>query len=196
MRHRRKVYASQVERLKTIPGIEEMTAWTILAEMGPDASAFRDDQHVASWAGLCPGNHESAGKKLSGRSKHGNPYLKRALCQAAWAATRAKGTYPAVLYQRMRSRNGPQSAIVAVAHYLLIVSYQLLHKGGQYVELGGDYYDQRNKPKVVRRLVERLNRLGYNTELTPLGAEAPDGRSTPAGVVLPKAMEANELPPG
>jgi len=174
VRNRMLAYASPVERLNQIPGIDELTAWTLIAEMGPDAAAFPDAKHAASWAGLCPGNHESAGKRMSGRTTHGNWYLKRALCQAAWAATRAKGTYGAALYRRIRSRNGHQSAIIAVAHYLLVVSYQLLHNGGEYIELGDDYFDQKNKPKVVRRLVQRLTRLGYYTQLTPVGAEAPD----------------------
>jgi transposase len=196
VRNRMTAYASQVARLNTIPGIDELTAWTIIAEIGPDGSAFRDAKHVASWAGLCPGNHESAGKKMSGRTTHGNRYLKRALCQAAWAATRAKGTYPAALYRRIRSRNGHQSAIIAVAHYLLVVSYQLLRKGGEYVEVGADYYDQKNKPKVVRRLVQRLNRLGYYADLRPVGAEAPYEGSVSGEVYLSKVAEPKGFPAG
>jgi transposase len=129
-------YKAQRERLDAIPRVDSLTAWTILTELGPDASAFADDRHAASWAGLCPGNHESGGKRQSGRTGHGNRYIRRALCQAARAAARSKGTYPAALYRRMLPRTRDQAAIIAVAHWLLVVSYHILRDSSEYYELG------------------------------------------------------------
>lgn len=177
-------YQMQIARLDGAPGIDELTAWTLIAELGPDASAFPSDKHAASWVGICPGTCESGGKKLSGRTTHGNPYLRRALCQAAWAATRAKGTYAAALYRRIRAHKGHQGAIVAVAHHLLVAAYHILRDGTEYQELGGDYFDQQNKPKVVQRLVQRLQRLGYYTELREVGAAAPEEGSVSGEVSL------------
>ena len=191
-----KTYEVQLERLDAIPGVDSLTAWTMLAELGPDASAFADDKHAASWAGLCPGNHESGGKRQSGRTGHGNRYLRRALCQAARAAARSKGTYPAALYRRMLPRMGDQAAIIAVAHWMLVVAYHILRDSSEYYELGGNYFDQLNKPKVVRRLVERLHRLGYRTELTELGAEAPTPISTQGEVVFAEIIEKKGTPAG
>jgi transposase len=188
VKQRMETYKAQRERLDAIPGVDSLTAWTILAELGPDASAFADDRHAASWAGLCPGNHESGGKRQSGRTGHGNRYIRRALCQAARAAARSKGTYPAALYRRMLPRMGDQAAIIAVAHWLLVVSYHILRDSSEYYELGGNYFDQLNKPKVVRRLVERLHRLGYRTELIELGAEAPAESSGKGEAVLTETI--------
>ena len=194
VRQRMEAYPVQMERLDAIPGVDSLTAWTMLAELGPDASAFADDKHAASWAGLCPGNHESGGKRQSGRTGHGNRYLRRALCQAARAAARSKGTYPAALYRRMLPRMGDQAAIIAVAHWLLVVSYHILRDSCEYYELGGNYFDELNKPKVVHRLVERLHRLGYRTELTELGAEAPNARSSEAEAILTQTTEKKGIP--
>jgi transposase len=189
-------YKVQLERLDAIPGVDSLTAWTMLAELGPDASAFADDKHAASWTGLCPGNHESGGKRQSGRTGHGNRYLRRALCQAARAAARSKGTYPAALYRRMLPRMGDQAAIIAVAHWMLVVAYHILRDSSEYYELGGNYFDELNKPKVVRRLLERLHRLGYRTELTELGAEAPAPISTQVEAVLTEIIEKKGSPAG
>jgi transposase len=189
-------YEVQREKLDAIPGVDSLTAWTILAELGPDASAFADDKHAASWAGLCPGNHESGGKRQSGRTGHGNRYIRRALCQAARAAARSKGTYPAALYRRMLPRMGDQAAIIAVAHWMLVVAYHILRDSSEYYELGGNYFDELNKPKVVRRLVERLHRLGYRTELTELGAEAPAPISTQVKALLTEIIEKKGSPAG
>jgi transposase len=163
-----KPYGEPIRQWMTIPGIDRITAWTLIAELGPDASVFADAKHLASWAGLCPGNHESGGKRLSGRTRKGNRYLRRALCQAAWAASHTKNTYLAAFYRRLRSRRGHQKAILALAHHLLVVAYQLLTQGGEYKEAGGDYYDRQNKPKVLRRMTERLLRLGYYVTLEPI----------------------------
>lgn len=165
-------YTEMVRRLKTIPGVDRLVAWTIVAELGPDMTVFPDADHAAGWGGLCPGNKITGGKRLSGRTRKANPYLRRALAEAAWAASHAKNCYLAALCRRLRSRLGHNKAIIAVAHQILLVAYTMLRKGEDYRELGGDYYDQQNKPRTVRRLVERLARLGYAVELKP-SAEQP-----------------------
>lgn len=191
---RMKSYELQLQKLDAIPGVDLLTAWTMIAELGPEAAAFPDDKHVASWVGFCPGNHESGGKRQSGRTTHGNRYLRRALCQAARAATRKKGAYPAALYRRMLLRMGDQAAIVAVAHWLVVVAYHILHDHSEYYEMGGDYFDQQNKPKVVKRLLQRLHGLGYDAELKPVGAAAPLVGPLPAGVDFRLSDETKGLP--
>jgi transposase len=154
-------WEERIERLVQIPGIERISAWTILAEIGTDMSVFEDAQNLASWAAVCPGSRESGGKRMSGKTRKGNCYLRRILCQAAWAATRKKGSSLGVLYRRIRARRGHQKAIMAVAHQILIVIYHMLRNGTPYAELGATYYDEKRKPAVTRYLVERLQRLGY-----------------------------------
>jgi len=163
-------FSDAILRLMTIPGIDRKTAWTIVAELGVDMAVFGDARHLASWAGLCPGNRESGGKRFSGRVRKANRYVKRALCQSAWAASHTKNTYLAAFYRRMCVRKGSPKAIMALAHHLVIVIYQVLSRKENYVELGSDYYDQRNKPRMVAHLVKRLSKLGYVVELreTPL----------------------------
>jgi transposase len=159
------VFEEAIEQLLTIPGIDRKTAWTIVAEVGVDLSAFADAKHLASWAGLCPGNRESGGKRMSGRTRKANRYVKRAMCQAAWAASHTKDTYLSAFYRRMSIRKGAQKAVMALAHHMMVVVHQVLSRKEEYVEFGGDYYDQRNKPKAVARLVARLTRLGYQVDL-------------------------------
>lgn len=171
-------FGEPVRRLRTIPGIDQVTIWTLIAEVGLDMSVFADAQHLASWAGLCPGNHESGGRRMSGRTRKANRYIKRAMCQAAWAASHTKGTFLSAFYKRMAVRRGHQRAVLALAHHMLIVVYNVLSRQEEYVELGADYYDQRNKPKVVSRLVKRLTALGYYVSLR----EAGDGISSPGAV--------------
>jgi transposase len=161
-----------IRRLVTIPGVDRKTAWTILAEIGVDLSTFADAKHLASWAGLCPGNRESAGKRMSGRTRKANRYVKRAMCQAAWAASHTKNTYLTAFYRRMAIRKGAPKAVMALAHHMLVVVHQILSRGEEYVEFGGDYYDRRNKPKVVARMVARLTRLGYQVDLKPMAQTA------------------------
>lgn len=158
-----------IERLKTIPGVDAVTAWTLLAEIGTDVAAFPDARRLASWAGLCPGNRESGGKKMSGRTRRGNNYLRRALCQAAWAATRKKGCYLGALYRRIRSRRGHQRAIVAVAHQMLTIVYHLLSEGTIYQELGENYYDLRRREQTARRAIRRLHGMGYRVTVEDCG---------------------------
>jgi transposase len=161
------VMEEAIQRLLTIPGIDRKTAWTIVAEIGTgvDLNAFADARHLASWAGLCPGNRESGGKRMSGRTRKANRYVKRALCQAAWAASHTKDTYLSAFYRRLSIRKGAPKAVMALAHHLLVVVYQVLRRGEEYVEFGGDYYDRANKPKAVARLVQRLRKLGYEVDL-------------------------------
>jgi hypothetical protein len=122
--------------------------------------------------GLCPGNRESGGKHLSGRTRKANRYVKRALCQAAWGASHTKNTYLAASYRRLCVRKGAPKAVMALAHHILTVVYHLLAGHTEYVELGADYFDLRNKPKVVARLVRRLSRLGYYADLKPVDPQA------------------------
>lgn len=157
-----------IQRLITIPGIDRKTAWAILAELGPDLSAFPDARHLASWSGLCPGNRESGGKHMSGRTRKSNRYIKRAMCQAAWAASHTKQTFLAAFYRRMSIRKGAAKANVALAHHMIVVVYNVIHRREEYIEFGADYYDQRHKPRIVARLLKRLGALGYAAELREL----------------------------
>jgi transposase len=182
------VFEEAIERLLTIPGIDRKTAWTIVAEVGVDLSAFADAKHLASWAGLCPGNRESGGKRMSSRTRKANRYVKRALCQAAWAASHTKNTYLSAFYRRMSIRKGAQKAVMALAHHMMVVVHQVLSRKEDYVEFGGDYYDQRNKPKAVARLVARLTRLGYQVDLKPVDS----GTRGEPGTVAPQPEATTE----
>lgn len=177
-------YAEMIRRLDTIPGVDRIVAWTLVAELGPDMGVFPDADHCVSWAGLCPGNRVSGGKRKKGRTRKANPYLRRDLCQAAWAASHKQDSYLAAMYRRMRGRAGHNQAIFAVAHQILRIAYTMLRRGEDYRELGSDYYDQRNKPKVVHRLVQRLTRLGYEVWLEevpePIAGPAPTEPVSPA----------------
>jgi transposase len=171
-------YEDQIQHLITIPGVDRIVAWTIIAELGPDMRVFPNAGHAASWVGMCPGNGESAGKQMNGRTRKANPYLRRDLCQAAWAASHTKRTYLTALYQRFRVRLGHTKAIFAVAHQILIIAYQILLKGEDYRELGGNYFDAQNKPKAVYRLVSRLTNLGYDVVLRPAPPPTNGGSSS------------------
>ncbi len=156
-----------VARLCSIPGIDMITAWTILAELGSDRSVFRSPKHAASWAGLCPGNHESGGKRLSNRTRKGNRWLRRALCPAAWAATRKKNCCLAAFFYRKAGKHGIRKAIVATAHRLLVIAFCILRDGTEYRELGSDYFDLLRPERTRNRLVRRLQRLGLDVFLQP-----------------------------
>jgi len=162
-----RVDLEKMERLSTIPGIDVITAWTLLAELGSDMGAFQSPKHAASWAGLCPGNHESGGKRLSNRTRKGNRWLRRALCQAAWAATRKKNCYLAAFFYRKAGKHGIRKAIVATAHHLLLIAFCMLRDGTPYREMGGDYFDQLHPQRTRNRLVRRLQRLGLDVILQP-----------------------------
>ena len=158
-------YALQVQTLSTIPGVDRILAWQLIAELGVDMSVFPDADHAASWAGLSPGTCESAGKQLSGRTKKGNKYLRRGLTQAAWAASRCKQGYLRSFFYRVKGRRGWGKAIVAVAHKILITAYMILKTGQPYRELGGDYFDKLHPERTAKRLIERLERLGLEVRV-------------------------------
>jgi len=173
-------FEATMRRLSTIPGVERKTAWTIIAEVGVDMSVFEDSRHLASWAGLCPGNRESGGKRMSGRTRKANGYVRRALCQAAWAASHTRNTFLSAFYRRIQVRKGAPKAVMAVAHHLITVIYRMLLRGEDYIELGADYYDRKNKPRVVSRLLSRLSKLGYFVELRPIDPDQPPAPELPS----------------
>lgn len=151
--------------LKTIPGVGQRLAQTILSEVGPDMSRFPSAGHLASWAGLCPGMNESAGKNRSGRTTKGSPWLRTALIQAAHAAAHGN-TYLGAQYRRLRARIGPPKAAVAVAHSILRIAWQLLCSGKGFDDLGPDYFQGRDRQQRARNLQHRLERLGYKVTIT------------------------------
>jgi transposase len=159
-----------VERLDTIPGVARRTAEILVAEIGVDMGRFPTAAHLASWAGMCPGNDESAGKRRSGRTRKANPWLRAALVEAAHAAARTKHTYLGALYHRLAARRGKKRATVAVGHALLVIAYHLLTDGTLYRDLGTTHFDDRDRAGVERRLVHRLQALGYKVTLEPAAA--------------------------
>ncbi len=158
--------------LDTIPGVNQRIAQIIIAEIGPDMGRFPSAKHLASWAGLCPGNHESAGKRRSGKTRKGSRWLRQALTEAAHGAAHTKKTYLAALYHRIAARRGRKKAIIAVAHAILVICYYLLLRKEPYQELGANYFDERERQDVERRLVKRLQRLGYEVILKPAALAA------------------------
>ena len=159
-----------VELLITIPGISELSARIIAAEIGNDMSRFATAAHLISWAGLCPKNDESAGKRRSTRMRKGAPWLKTTLIQCGWAATRKKSSYLQAQYHRICSRRGKKKAIGAVAASLLTAIYHMLKNGTCYHDLGPDHFDHRAKTRQTKRLVARLENLGYAVQIAPLAA--------------------------
>jgi transposase len=172
-------YEKHLERLNTIPGVDWITAWTILAELGDDMSKFPDADHAASWAGLVPGSYESAGKRKSSRARHGNCWLRRALCQSAWAVSHKKDCYLTAHFYRRAARSGMKKAILATAHQILIIAFHILRDGTQYKERGGDFYDRLNPEKAQRRLTQRLERLGWQVVLQPREVQPAEPPSKP-----------------
>ena len=162
--------------LDAIPGIGLRVAETILAELGTDMSRFPDAAHASSWAGLAPGQHESAGKRKPTRIRDGNKYLRSALIQAAWAAVKQPSTFLAAVYRRLAARRGKKKAIVALAHKILVIVYTLLKTGQVYQERGAAALDEHQKERIVHRLERRIAQLGYNVHLEPVTAAAPEGR--------------------
>jgi transposase len=154
-----------VERLQAIPGVGRRTAEVLVAEIGVGVERFPTAAHLASWAALCPGNRESAGKQGSGALRRGNPWLRAALVEAAHAAARAKHTYLATQYRRLAGRRGPKKAAVAVAHSIIVIVYHLLARRSAYADLGTSYLNERDQQASERRLVHRLEALGYIVHL-------------------------------
>ena len=172
-----------IQRLCTIPGIEKTAARVLISELGTDMTQFPSPAHAASWAGLCPGNAESGGKRFSGKTRKGDRYLRRILVQSAWAAARTKDCFFAALFYRIAQRRGMKKAAVAVAHRLLRVVYLLIRDGGVYRERGGDYFDRRNPARTAKKLTRRLEQIGYQVVLkrTPL-TPVPPSEVVPAEV--------------
>jgi len=161
-------FEAALEGLDTIPGVGRWTAEVIVAEIGTDMSHFPSAGHLASWAGMCPGNNESAGKRKSGKTRKGSKWLRVALTEAAQAAGRGKGTYLSSQYHRLAARRGKKKAAIAVGHSILVIAYHILKDHTTYQELGSDYFDQRQSTRLRTRLVNRLQGLGYDVSLTPL----------------------------
>jgi transposase len=157
--------APAVELLCTIPGVERRAAEVLIAETGGDMTAFPTAAHLASWAGVCPGNNESAGKRRSGRSRQGSKWLRGTLIEAARAAARTRDTYLNAQYRRVRARRGANRASLAVAHSLLVAVWHMLQTGETYHDPGGDYYTRRDPARTTRRLVAQLERLGHTVTL-------------------------------
>jgi transposase len=162
----------QLRRLDDIPGVGREVAQVIIAELGVDMNRFPSAAHAASWAGLAPGKNESAGKNRSGKITPGNRHLKAMLVQAAHAVSRTKDNYLAAQFRRLAARRGKKRAAIAVAHSILVIAYYMLRDGTEYRDLGGDYFDKRNKEKLQRNLVRRLEGLGLKVMLEPAAVAA------------------------
>lgn len=159
-------YAAQLALLQQIPGVDWTLSAVIIAELGVDMSVFENPSQLCSWAGICPGNHESAGKRMNSRIPKGNLYLKTALVEAANAAARAKGTYLRDKFYRLKARRGYKRASVAIAHKILVAIYHMLSQQVCYNDLGDLYLDKIHKHQVTTTLVRRLERLGYTVTLS------------------------------
>jgi transposase len=164
--------AEAVQLLDTIPGVGETVAQLIVAEIGVDMERFPTDHHLASWAGVCPGNNESAGKRKSGKTTKGSRYLRAALVQAAWAASHQKATSLAAQYKRWVKRMGKKKALIAVGHSILGIAYHVLQTRTPYQELGGDYFERRNVDKQRKRLIRQLEGLGLKVTVEEIKAAA------------------------
>jgi transposase len=158
-------FEQDLQLADTIPGVNLKTAQSLLAEAGTDISRFPTSRHLSSWAGICPGQNESAGKHHSGKTRKGNRWLRHALTEAAHAAAHSKDTYLAAQYHRLAARRGKKRAVIAVAHSILVILYHMLRQRQPYHELGSNFFDQRDKTGLQRRLVQRLEKLGYTVEL-------------------------------
>jgi transposase len=154
-----------VELLDTIPGVARRTAEMLVAEIGTDMTRFPSAGHLASWAGVAPGNHESAGKRTSGKARKGNRFLRTTLVQAAHAAARTRGTYLSAQYRRLAARRGKKRAILAVAHSMLVMAYYMIQRQEPYRDAGADFFDRLQPEDAARRLVKRLESLGYHVTL-------------------------------
>jgi len=167
IREQMRNYDKVLERLDTIPGIGRRSAENLLAEIGPEMNQFPSADDLVSWAALCPGKDKSAGKQRSSRTAKGNRWLKRALIEAAWAATREKDSYLAAVYWRLMPRRGKKRAIIAVARKILLSAWHILKEEVDYKELGGNHFDELNKEKTTKYLVKRLEKLGFEVKLKP-----------------------------
>jgi transposase len=164
---RMRPFEQLLKRLETIIGIKRRLAEVILAEIGTDMSRFPSARHLASWAGMCPGNRQSAGKRLGGKTRKGSPWLRTALIEAAHAAAHSKNTYLSAQYHRLAARRGTKKAAVALGHSLLVIIYHVLTEDKDYEELGGNFFDERDRQVLEKQLVRRLEHLGYHVSLEP-----------------------------
>src|SRR5258705_2481362 len=163
-------FRTAIHLLTTIPGVSDLSARVIVAEIGNDMSRFPTEGHLISWAGLCHRNDESAGNRRSNRMRKAAPWLKTTLIQCAWAAARKKGSYLQAQFHRLRSRRGAKKAIGAVAASMLTAAYHMIANGTFYQDLGADHFERRAKPTQMKRLVAKLQSLGYEVEIKPLAA--------------------------
>jgi transposase len=154
-----------IERLDEIPGFDRRAAQNVLAEIGTDMSRFPSSGHLASWAGMCPGNNESAGKRRSGRMTDGSKWLKRTLNQTGWTAARKKGSYFQAQHRRLTKRRGPKRATMAVGHSQLCVVYEMLKNNTRFADLGGNYFDKHKDDRAKDKLIARLEAMGYKVFL-------------------------------
>jgi transposase len=161
-------FEAMVQTWMQVPGLRRINAYSLLAEIGADLKQFPTAAQLASWAAVCPGNHESAGKQKSGRTRPGNPWLRRTLCEAAWAASRTKKSYFGALYRRLVRGRGKNRALIAVAHSLLVTVYSFTLTGQPYSDLGRDYFDRLNQAQLEKSLVKRLEKLGHRVILEPV----------------------------
>jgi len=163
-------FAEAVTLAQTIPGVAQTAAIALVAEIGTDMSRFPSAKHLASWAGVCPGNKQSGGKRLSGHTTPGNGWLRAVLGEVAWAISHTSGNYLSAQFHRLARRRGKQKAVLAVAHSVLVILYHVLRDHHPYSDLGADYFDQLDRARLERRYVHQLERLGYAVTLTPSAA--------------------------
>ena len=163
-------FAAEVERLDAIPGIDHGVAEVLLAEVGADTKPFPSDQHSSSWAGMCPGNEESAGKRRRGLIAPGNCWLKQTLAQAAWATSHTKKTYLASRCCRVAGHRGKKRALIPEGHSMLVIFYHMIRSGAREAELGGDFFDRREPDRLTRYYVKHLERLGHKVKLDSVAA--------------------------
>jgi transposase len=164
-------FAQKVALLDTIPGVDKRTAELLIAEIGAEMTVFPTHRHLASWAGVCPGQNESAGKSRSGKTRRGSKWLRAGLTEAAKAASRSKGTYLSAHYQRLRGRRGHQKATIATAHSILVAAWHILSQEVPYNDLGDDYFIRRQAEHAERyrnRLIHQLEKLGHKVTLEPM----------------------------
>jgi len=160
-------FAEAVALAQTLPGVAQTAASALVAEIGTDMSRFASHKPLASWAGVCPGNKQSGGKRLSGKTTHGNPWLRSILAEVAWAISHTSGNYLSAQFHRIARRRGKQRAVVAVSHSVLVILYHMWRDQQPYQDLGADYLDQLDRAHVERRYVHRLEQLGYTVTLSP-----------------------------
>lgn len=164
--------SAEIDRLDSIPGLDRRVAEVVLAEVGANMEPFPSHKNLASWAGMCPGNEESAGKRQRRRITPGNRWLKRTLAQACWAASHVKNTYLASQYRRLASRRGRKRALIAVGHSMLVIIYHMLKTGTEYADLRADFFDHLEPKRLTRYYLARLEHLGYKVTLQACSATA------------------------